>query len=506
MPTYESGTKLKTFHWSKIENKDLANTIFHELHDEQKGAGAAPALNTERLEASFAAKESKRIRKTSVEQQQEGVPKMELVSNQRRNNIKITFAAMKNCSGRDMRRALLKMDLQFLDEERVQFMSDIIPTEEEYELVSQYKGESSSLGEVERLFLTLGSVTRLKPRLNHILFRHLFAGMVEDIEADLSLYEAATTAIRGSQNLKRVLMLVLCVGNYLNSNTRKGAAFGFDLSTLGKLSSFKNTEGKGTLMDFLVEEITAKWPELRDFATELRPVILACEVDSDFLKSSVGRLNMEVKNIKEALDLEYPDGDRFIASMTSFLKQAEERQLLIKYRHEQVCKDMVSLCEYLGEDKKTKPEIMLQTFKCFVSGFWDAEKAHLQREQAARQAAAKLEAAAAITASTPVPASASRKRTNICLSSEMGQTPKTTPSAGGGVRTGTGFARTPTQVSNSDVVNDIISNLMPKSTRKPVQTPGTRGKARNIIAGSANRRPLRPHNAPSHAPPPRPTQ
>ena len=61
----------------------------------------------------------------------------------------------------------------------------------------------------------------------------------------------AVKEVRTSPALKKVLQMTLALGNYLNGGTNKGAAWGFKLDTLSKLSGTKTVDNKSTLLHYI---------------------------------------------------------------------------------------------------------------------------------------------------------------------------------------------------------------------------------------------------------------
>lgn len=64
--------------------------------------------------------------------------------------------------------------------------------------------------------------------------------------------------------------MILLMGNYMNAGSRNQQSFGFDLSFLTKLGSTKSADQKTTLIHFLASTVEAKYPDVMDFAQELR--------------------------------------------------------------------------------------------------------------------------------------------------------------------------------------------------------------------------------------------
>lgn len=82
----------------------------------------------------------------------------------------------------------------------------------------------------------MGTVPRLRPRLNAILFRLQFGEQVENIKPEIVSVTAACEEVRKSENFSNLLEITLLVGNFMNAGSRNAGAFGFNISFLCKVS------------------------------------------------------------------------------------------------------------------------------------------------------------------------------------------------------------------------------------------------------------------------------
>ena len=69
------------------------------------------------------------------------------------------------------------------------------------------------------------------------------------------LLQAACTELRGRLLFLKLLEAILKTGNQMNSGTYCTSAQAFNLNTLLKLADVKGTDGKTTLVHFVVQEI-----------------------------------------------------------------------------------------------------------------------------------------------------------------------------------------------------------------------------------------------------------
>ena len=82
----------------------------------------------------------------------------------------------------------------------------------------------------------MSNVKRLRPRLSAILFKLQFEEQVNNIKPDIMAVSAACEEIKKSRGFSKLLELVLLMGNYMNAGSRNAQTFGFNLSSLCKVS------------------------------------------------------------------------------------------------------------------------------------------------------------------------------------------------------------------------------------------------------------------------------
>lgn len=61
--------------------------------------------------------------------------------------------------------------------------------------------------------------------------------LVQDIKPDIVASTAACEEVKSSKKFARILELILLLGNYMNSGSKNGQAFGFEISFLTKVCS-----------------------------------------------------------------------------------------------------------------------------------------------------------------------------------------------------------------------------------------------------------------------------
>jgi hypothetical protein len=168
----------------------------------------------------------------------------------------------------------------------------------------------------------------------------------------------------------KLLEAVLKTGNRMNVGTARGGAMAFKLDTLLKLADVKGTDGRTTLLHFVVQEtVRSQKPPIRTadgqdivagLSAELTNVKKTASIDLDVLTTSVSGLAQGLSRIKELVGKDLAGDERgrcFVDLMAPFVVQAVdvigeledgERQVLAhvrditEYYHGDVSKDEAS--------------------------------------------------------------------------------------------------------------------------------------------------------------------
>lgn len=203
------------------------------------------------------------------------------------------------------------------------------------------------------------------------------------------IHQAACEELKTSRLFLKLLEAVLKTGNRMNVGTNRGDAHAFKLDTLLKLVDIKGTDGKTTLLHFVVQEIIrAEGSRLYGTKTsavksktialhsdlecnklglqvvaglvdELSNVKKAAAMDSDVLSSYVSKLAGGVGKVTEVLRLnealhkcEYHP--RFNDAMNEFLKKAENEIIKLQGQESVVLSLVRELTEYFHGDSAKK--------------------------------------------------------------------------------------------------------------------------------------------------------
>lgn len=81
----------------------------------------------------------------------------------------------------------------------------------------------------------ISTIKRLLPRLRSLSFMLRFEELVQDVKPDIVAGTTACEEVKASKKFAKILELILLLGNYMNSGSKNGQAFGFEISFLTKV-------------------------------------------------------------------------------------------------------------------------------------------------------------------------------------------------------------------------------------------------------------------------------
>lgn len=143
-----------------------------------------------------------------------------------------------------------------LNADAIEKLTKIGPTEEESSKITAFNGDPTRLADAESfLYHLLKAVPTAFNRFNALHFRSNYDQEVSNIKESLLSLDSACKELRTRGLFLKLLEAVLKAGNRLNAGTARGNAQAFNLTALRKLSDVKSSDGKTTLLQFVVQEV-----------------------------------------------------------------------------------------------------------------------------------------------------------------------------------------------------------------------------------------------------------
>ncbi|VCX39053.1 unnamed protein product [Gulo gulo] len=316
--------------------------------------------------------------------QKKKVKELKVLDSKTAQNLSIFLGSFR-MAYQEIKNVILEVNESVLTESMIQNLIKQMPEPEQLKMLSELKDEYDDLAESEQFGVVMGTVPRLRPRLNAILFKLQFSEQVENIKPEIVSVTAACEELRKSESFSSLLEITLLVGNYMNAGSRNAGAFGFNISFLCKLRDTKSTDQKMTLLHFLAELCENDYPDVLKFPDELAHVEKASRVSAenlqknlDQMKKQISDVERDVQNFPAATD----EKDKFVEKMTSFVKDAQEQYNKLRLMH---C-NMEALYKELGDyflfdPKKVSVEEFFMDLHNFKNMFVQAVKENQKRRE-----------------------------------------------------------------------------------------------------------------------------
>ncbi|CAE5966228.1 unnamed protein product [Arabidopsis arenosa] len=382
--------KLKPLHWDKVRATPDRTMVWDKLRT------SSFELDEEMIESLFG------YTMQSSTKNEEGKsktpsPGKHLLEPKRLQNFTILLKAL-NATADQICSALGKGEGLCL--QQLEALVKMVPTKEEELKLCSYKGAVDELGSAEKFLRALVGVPFAFQRAEAMLYRETFEDEVVHLRNSFSMLEEACKELKSSRLFLKLLEAVLKTGNRMNVGTIRGGAKAFKLDALLKLSDVKGTDGKTTLLHFVVQEISRsegirvsdsimgrimnqrsnknRTPEEKEedyrrmgldlvsgLNTELRNVKKTATIDLEGLVSSVSNLRDGLGQLR-CLVSEKLKGDEenraFVSSMSSFLRYGEKSLEELREDEKRIMERVGEIAEYFHGDVRGDEKNPLRIF------------------------------------------------------------------------------------------------------------------------------------------------
>ncbi|KAK7257505.1 hypothetical protein RIF29_31529 [Crotalaria pallida] len=392
--------KLKPFFWDKVAAKPDQSMVWHEI-----SAGSF-VFNEEKMESLFGCtNQNRNERRKDSPAVDTTVHYIQIIDPRKAQNLSILLRAL-NVTTEEVIDAIKEGNE--LPVELIQTMVKMAPTSEEELKLRLFTGELSQLGPAERFLKVLVDIPFAFKRLESLMFMFILPEESSNIKESFATLEVACSKLRKSRLFMKLLEAVLKTGNRMNDGTYRGGAQAFRLDTLLKLSDVKGTDGKTTLLHFVVQEIirsegiravrterasrsqTSVATEdcavdgseeskehyrrlglqvVSGLSTELNDVKKAAVIDGDALTTTVSKLSYSLGKTQEFLNKELKDieeDDVFKQCMERFVEKAKDDVTWLVEEEKRIMALVKSTADYFhgnaGKDEGLRLFLIVRDF------------------------------------------------------------------------------------------------------------------------------------------------
>ncbi|XP_070579787.1 delphilin-like isoform X2 [Ptychodera flava] len=375
----EINMRVKRINWEKVSNTQ--NTIWGQLVHEGED-DLNEVVRQLDLEEQF----STDAKKAVVGPQSQKKEQLKILDPKKAYNISILLAHSR-MSAEEITTALLTMDEGKLVQAHLQQLHTFSPSDEEIvKLQKVGSGEKHLLSKPDQFALEISSVPQFKVRLQGLIFKSNFSEKHLEIESALDCLKRASSEVRASRKLAKILELVLVMGNYMNQgNRRVGNASGFKISLLPELDTTKTTDNKSTFLHVLAKAVHDKVPAVLSFSEELPNVPTASKISNRTLVTDIQELKNTLTEITATLQSSKSDEqttteDKFYEVMDAATQDASDKIGDLCTSQTKVMQDYNNTVEFFGEDPKSmSSDTFFKIFADFITKFDKAHKENLLR-------------------------------------------------------------------------------------------------------------------------------
>lgn len=373
LPSVVPKVATRQFHFEGIARKDLAQTIFIKENIAEKTNEIINTIDIDDLQEMFATKASTLSAAPGAPADNKPQKKelISLIDGKRSYNISLQLGSLRGLTYEDIRKAIIAMDETVINESNISTLKQIVPTAEELDQVLSYDGPKEDLAEPDKFFLVMNGIPSVLGRLESWEFKIKFMNMASAIRPDIENVTKACTQLKSSSKFKKLLTIVLAVGNFLNGKNKNRISYGFRLSSLLKLNDTRGSDGKTSLLQYIVDMISKNHQDIADFVEDLsfippaaRVILTSMDEDISECKKSINRLEKELQIAEDAGIA----GDKFVSVMKEFQEKAKNVIVTIDEKHADMMKLLEEVAILFNEDTKSltkEPDEFFNTLNQF---------------------------------------------------------------------------------------------------------------------------------------------
>jgi hypothetical protein len=367
----------RQIHFDPINKTKLKNTIFITANIAKSTNEIIEKLDLEEVENMFTTKKVV-VSTTSADAAPPKKEKITLLDPKRAYNISLQIGSIRGYTYDQLREAILKMDETIINDSNIGTLKDIVPRDEETQLVHEYEGDDE-LQEPDLFFQKLFGLTGLPERMATWQFKLKFNSIISNVKPDIQSVIFACKEMKRSAKFHKFLAIVLTMGNFLNGQNKRKIQHGFKIRSIAKLNDTKSADGKTSLLQYIATFISDKYPDTNNFYEELGSIKPAGRV-------MLGALQDDIKQCKEGLaqvlthiqarEISSDPEDRYVAIMRPFYEKGLEEIAKVEELWDEmtlILKETAVLFDESEDEMLKEPDKFFQEIDSFIQLYTQAD-------------------------------------------------------------------------------------------------------------------------------------
>merc|ERR1712061_463085 len=123
-------------------------------------------------------------------------------------------------------------------------LSKFVPTNDELNILRDFKGNKDSLARGDRFVLVLIHMADIKMRIDLWRFKLNFRSTLFEVESRINQIHSTLDALKSSPAISGFMKICLIIGNFMNEGTNRGDAKGIKLESVDRFASMKTVDNK----------------------------------------------------------------------------------------------------------------------------------------------------------------------------------------------------------------------------------------------------------------------
>ncbi|KAI6655271.1 Inverted formin-2-like [Oopsacas minuta] len=365
--------KMRTLKWEKITERDIqkkTGTLWNQIDLSRY------TLDTDTISIVQEQYSIQEVKKTISATSKEKKEKTSFFDQRASMNISIFLKQFKQ---NNLTKIIQEGNESKISLEQMKAFSKLLPETSVVKQIREYHGDVKDLAEADLFFSEFLKLENYEMRVQILTTKLDYTSEYQELEPNIKKLEISCREIIENESLKRIMGILLSLGNFINHGSYAGSAAGFKISSLNKLNDTRANKPRVTLLNSLVEIVQQKYPELSEFGASMQTLEGALRLSVDQLKDSVKSLQTKVnqscrKKINFAEDLKI--------QVTEFLDLVTPQLEELEKQTNHVLDFSAQICQFFAEEPKTfKLEDFMRTLHQFRKDFDKAMKDNISRKE-----------------------------------------------------------------------------------------------------------------------------